>query len=102
MPAYFVYICQRVIDREALEICWSKIGPTLQGYEARNVAAYSPFQQLEGEKVDGVAEIEFPSIAIAKTWYDSPAYRILLRNSGVAPPASAFRFNARLVRPSAR
>jgi uncharacterized protein (DUF1330 family) len=74
MSAYFVYICQEVIDREQLEIYWSKIGPTLDGYGAKNLAAYTPFERLEGEEVDGVAIIEFPSFEIAKTWYDSPAY----------------------------
>jgi hypothetical protein len=31
MPAYFVYICQEVVDRSELKIYWSKIGPTLDG-----------------------------------------------------------------------
>jgi uncharacterized protein (DUF1330 family) len=77
MPAYFVYICQEVIDRNALETYWSKIGATLEGYHPKNLAAYTPFEQLEGEAVDGVAVIEFPSVEIAKAWYDSPAYRAI-------------------------
>jgi uncharacterized protein (DUF1330 family) len=74
MPAYMVYICQKVIDRGELEIYWSKIGPTLEGYQARSVAAYTPFEQLEGDKVDGVAVVEFPSAELAKAWYNSAAY----------------------------
>jgi len=67
MPAYFVYICQKVIDRHQLEIYWSKIGSTLEGYGATNLAAYTPFERLEGEQVDGVAVIEFPSFEMAHT-----------------------------------
>jgi uncharacterized protein (DUF1330 family) len=74
MPAYFVYICQKVIDRDQLEIYWSKIGSTLEGYGAKNLAAYTPFERLEGEQVDGVAVIEFPSFEMAHTWYNSSAY----------------------------
>ena len=77
MPAYFVYVCQEVVDRTELETYWSKIGPTLDGYRFKKLAAYTPFEQLEGDKVDGVAVIEFPSFEIAKAWYDSPAYRAI-------------------------
>jgi len=48
MPADFVYICQKVIDRKQLETYWSKIGLTLEGYQAKNIAAYTPFEQFEG------------------------------------------------------
>jgi uncharacterized protein (DUF1330 family) len=77
MPAYFIYICREVIDRKELEIYWSKIAPTLEGYQPRTVVAYTPFEQLEGDKVDGVAVIEFPSFETAKAWYDSPAYQAI-------------------------
>jgi uncharacterized protein (DUF1330 family) len=80
MPAYFVYICQEVVDRSELEIYWSKIGPTLEGYGARSVAAYTPFEQLEGDAVDGAAVVEFPSMELAKTWYNSPAYRAIMHH----------------------
>jgi len=77
MPAYFVYICLEVVDRSELEIYWSKIGPTLEGYGARSIAAYTPFEQLEGDAVDGAAIVEFPSMELARTWYNSPAYRAI-------------------------
>jgi uncharacterized protein (DUF1330 family) len=74
MPAYLVYVCQEVLDRAELELYWAKIGPTLAGYEARNITAYADMQQLEGEPVAGVAVVEFPSAEMARAWYDSPAY----------------------------
>jgi len=80
MAAYFVYICQEVVDRSELEIYWSKIGPTLEGYGARSVAAYTPFEQLEGDAVDGAAVVEFPSMELAKAWYNSPAYRAIMHH----------------------
>ena len=80
MAAYFVYICQEVVDRSELETYWSKIGPTLEGYGARSVAAYTPFEQLEGDTVDGAALVEFPSMELAKAWYNSPAYRAIMHH----------------------
>jgi len=80
MAAYFVYICQEVVDRSELETYWSKIGPTLEGYGARSVAAYTPFEQLEGDAVDGAAVVEFPSMELAKAWYNSPAYRAIMHH----------------------
>jgi uncharacterized protein (DUF1330 family) len=77
MPAYFVYVCQEVIDRQELLTYWEKIRPTLEGYQPRNLAAYTPFVQLEGEAVAGVALIEFPSFDMARAWYDSAAYRAI-------------------------
>jgi uncharacterized protein (DUF1330 family) len=108
MPAYFVYIRQEVVDRKELETYWAKIGPTLEGYGAKNVVGYTAFEQLEGDAVEGVAVIEFPSFDIAKAWYDSPPYRAirhhrengaryigLLAEGGSLPP------NLRMVKPSA-
>jgi uncharacterized protein (DUF1330 family) len=77
MPAYMVYICQEVLDRAGLERYWSLIGPTLEGFGARPIAAYTRFELLEGDAVDGVAVIEFPSMARAREWYESDAYRAI-------------------------
>jgi uncharacterized protein (DUF1330 family) len=77
VPAYLVYVCQEVIDRSELETYWEKIGPTLEGYGAKGVAAYTPFEQLEGDAVDGASVVEFPSMELAKAWYDSPGYRAI-------------------------
>src|ERR1700739_1169285 len=77
MPAFFVYVCQNVIDRKELETYWAKIGATLEGYGAKSIVAYTHFKHLEGDEVDGAAVIEFPTFEKAKEWYDSPAYRAI-------------------------
>jgi uncharacterized protein (DUF1330 family) len=80
MAAHFVYICLEVVDRSELETYWSKIGPTLEGYGATSVAAYTPFEQLEGDAVDGAAVVEFSSMELAKAWHNSPAYRAIMHH----------------------
>lgn len=100
MPAYFIYVCQDVTDRKELETYWAKVAPTLAGYEVKNIVGYAPFEQLEGDQVEGVAVVEFASFELAKAWYDSPAYRAirhhrtdnakyigLLAEGGSLPPA---------------
>jgi len=44
---------------------------------AKSVAAYAPFEQLEGDAVDGAAVVEFPFMELAEAWYNSPAYRAI-------------------------
>jgi uncharacterized protein (DUF1330 family) len=34
-------------------------------------------EQIEGDKVEGVAMIEFPTMELARGWYERPAYRRL-------------------------
>jgi len=41
---------------------------------------FTPFEQLEGDAVDGAAVVEFPSMELAKAWYDSPAYRAIMHH----------------------
>jgi uncharacterized protein (DUF1330 family) len=77
MPAYFVYVCQKVLDRAKLETYWRKIVPTLEGYGARSLSSYAPFEQLEGEPVEAVVVVEFPSRERAREWYDSDAYKAI-------------------------
>jgi uncharacterized protein (DUF1330 family) len=77
MPVYMVYICHSVSDRTQLEKYWASIGPTLEGQSMKLLAAYTPFEVLEGENVLGAFVGEWPSMEAAKTWYDSPAYQAI-------------------------
>lgn len=48
--------------------------------KTKSVAAYTPFEQLEGDPVDGAAVVEFPSMELAKAWFNSPAYRAIMHH----------------------
>ena len=39
------------------------------------LAFYGQHQVAEGEAVEGVVLLEFPDMAAARAWYDSPAYQ---------------------------
>jgi uncharacterized protein (DUF1330 family) len=71
MPAYLVYICQGVSDRDELETYWEKAPATFEGHDVKLLSAYTPLVHLEGDgPVEGVVIAEFPSVDDAKDWYN--------------------------------
>jgi uncharacterized protein (DUF1330 family) len=76
MAAYLISIYRSVTDRRRLEDYWANAAPSFEGYGAKPLGAYTPFEVLEGGAVvKGIVLFEFPSIEIAKRWYTSPAYQ---------------------------
>ena len=47
----------------------------MPGHAITPRALYGRQEVLEGEAVEGVAILEFPTFDEAKAWYDSPTYR---------------------------
>ncbi len=104
MSVYMVYFCHGVSDRAELERYFAAIRPTLEGHSIKYLAAYTPFEVLEGENVEGVFVAEWPSMEAAKAWYESPAYAAIrhlrqdnarytgvLVEGGTAPTAERLR-----------
>jgi uncharacterized protein (DUF1330 family) len=77
MSAYLVYLCRSVSDRDELETYWDKALDTLEGVDVKFLSVYGAQDLLEGEDegpVEGVVIAEFPSMDIAREWYNSAAY----------------------------
>ena len=75
MAAYAVFIRESTRDPAELEAYSQKVGSTLAGHPVKVLAAYGLHEVLEGPEIEGLVILEFPSLAAAKAWYDSPAYR---------------------------
>jgi len=75
MPAYAIFIRERTRDQAALDTYSPLAGASLEGHTAKVLAAYGPQVTVEGAESEGTVIVEFPSLAEAKAWYDSPAYR---------------------------
>jgi uncharacterized protein (DUF1330 family) len=75
MSAYAIFIRERTRDASELKTYSEKVGATLAGHPVQVLALYGPQEVLEGADLEGVVVLEFPSLAAAKAWYDSPAYR---------------------------
>ncbi len=75
MPAYMVFTRERMRDEKEYEIYKQKNRIAMEGHPIRARVLYGKHEVLEGAEVQGVVILEFPTIADAKAYYDSPAYR---------------------------
>jgi uncharacterized protein (DUF1330 family) len=76
MPAYMIALNRTVHDRQKLEAYWKAAAPTFEGRGAKFLSVYTPLAPLElMGSLEGVVLIEFPDVAAAKAWYESPAYQ---------------------------
>ena len=75
MAAYVIFIKEKTIDKEELKIYSQKAPEGLVGYDITTLAAYGKNQVIEGDEVEGVAILEFPSFEEAKAWYENPIYQ---------------------------
>jgi uncharacterized protein (DUF1330 family) len=55
-----------------------RIQATLDPYGGKFLVHGAPVQVVEGDWPGSLVLIEFPSFAVAREWYDSPAYREIL------------------------
>ena len=74
MAAYLIAICRSVSDRRRLEDYWAHVAPSFEGFDAKPLVAYGPFEVLEGDaNAKGIVLFEFPSMEVAKRSYFSDA-----------------------------
>jgi uncharacterized protein (DUF1330 family) len=74
--AYVVFVCREIVDQEELNTYWQRVNGTLVGQSARVLIDRGRLLILEDQgPVEGVTVYEFPSRDVARSWYDSVAYR---------------------------
>src|SRR5262245_11589715 len=78
MPAYFVAFRDRMKDPARYAGYLEKAAPTFEGHAAQILVGNGGMTPLEGECPDGVVVIEFPDVAAARAWYESPAYQAVV------------------------
>jgi len=75
MPAYFI-VDVDVTDTAGFEEYRKLVPATVEKYGGRFLVRGGPVEKLEGAwQPKRVVVLEFPSVAQAKRWYDSPEYR---------------------------
>jgi uncharacterized protein (DUF1330 family) len=52
--------------------------PAYLAHGIKPLAVYGATEALEGRAPDGIVILQFPSVADAKAWYDSPEYQAAL------------------------
>ncbi len=80
MPAYVFVVIERITDAVKLGEYRTLGMSTLKTTSVRHrIRASTPVELLEGEPIEGVVLLEFPSLQEAKDWYDSPRYQAALK-----------------------
>jgi len=74
MSAYFIFTRDKTFDQAEMDLYNEQVRATLAGHDVKILAAYGPFEDVEGPPTEGTVIAEFPSMEDAKAWYDSPAY----------------------------
>jgi uncharacterized protein (DUF1330 family) len=80
MKGYIVFTREKTLDTEELAAYWGKVRDTFAGHDPKLLAAYGKHEVLEGDATEGMVIVEFPSVAAAKAWYDSPEYTEVRRH----------------------
>ena len=70
-----VFTKEKTTDVDELKTYGEKIWPTFDAHEMKVLVGYGRHEVLEGEPVEGVVILEFPTFEAAKAWYDSRAYQ---------------------------
>src|SRR5215471_21017944 len=98
MAAYMIALNRTVHDLQKLEAYWKAAGPTFEGRGAKPLSSYTPVTALElMGPLEGVVLIEFPDVAAAKAWYESPAYQNAKQHRDGAADAEFFIVDSGLV-----
>ena len=75
MPVFAVFIRDKTLDPAEMATYSAKAPASLVGMPITLHAAYGTHEVLEGPEIEGAVILSFPTMAEAKAWYDSPAYR---------------------------
>ena len=74
MVAYLIAIREKLHDEAPLER-YAQIAATAPREKLTRRARYGYHDVLEGAACEGVSMVEFPTVADARAWYDSPEYQ---------------------------
>jgi uncharacterized protein (DUF1330 family) len=75
MTAYMIFTREKTIDPSELEVYGNEVGGTVAGHPITLLVKYGAFEMLEGDAIEGAVVVQFPTVADAKAYYNSPAYQ---------------------------
>ena len=75
MPAYIVFMRDRMKDPAEFEKYMAAVPGTLEGHPVRPLAIYGKLEMLEGAPIEAAVIAEFESYEAALAWYRRPAYQ---------------------------
>jgi uncharacterized protein (DUF1330 family) len=75
MPAYVIFLVDKVRDPEKLAAYRANVRATLQGQNVTMRVLHGRQEMVEGAPTQDVGMLEFPTYEEAQDWYRSAAYQ---------------------------
>jgi uncharacterized protein (DUF1330 family) len=75
MPAYMILINNKTTDAAELDRYRPKAAAARAAHSVTILATKGKYEVLEGAPAESVTIAQFPDMAAAKAWYDSPEYQ---------------------------
>ena len=90
MAAFVIVIMSKTTDPSELEE-YRRIGvPSLKETNVKFRVRPGPVEVLEGDPVEAIVMLEFPTLEEAKAWYSSPVYQEALKHRHAGAKCHAF------------
>lgn len=77
MSAYAVAVIRETRFGDEIKVYLKQIDETLRPYSGRYIVHGGPYEPLEGAWQADLVILEFPSMEMARGWYDSEAYKAI-------------------------
>lgn len=90
MSNYFVMIREQTTDAASLAEYGPRASLAAQNHPLKPLAVYGELNQLEGDAIEGAVILEFPDMAAARAWYESPAYQAAVKFRHAGSRSKAF------------
>jgi len=91
MPAYFLVDIREIKDAPRMDEYRSRVARTVEKFGGRYLVRGGPFEVVEGTyHLVRIAMLEFPSMDLARNWYDSEEYRELKQMRLAATVSNGF------------
>jgi uncharacterized protein (DUF1330 family) len=79
MPAYMIFIRDKPVHNQAeMAEYQRKNRQSSERFDMKPLVAYGAIEGVEGPAPDGIVLLQFPDVAKAKAWYNSPGYQAAL------------------------
>jgi uncharacterized protein (DUF1330 family) len=80
MSAYIVFTRAKTIDQKELDKYRAGIKATMKDHPIEVLAADGKHEVLEGDPIEGMVIVKFPSVKAAKDWIYSEAYQNIAKH----------------------
>ena len=85
MPAYMLFIREKPVHNAAEMAEYQRLNAASpRDPNLKPLVIYGNTEALEGEAPDGIIMLQFPDVAAAKAWYNSPSYQAAMKHRQLA------------------